>query len=94
MGILHKDQWPQVWEAIRAEVGQPEWPTSIPWPGLSSGGPKTVRELVWQSAASLPKPDVAAGQAWNRSQIQAEIRKAGFRPAVRNSRYEILQLFE
>jgi len=75
MGILHKDQWPQVWEAIRAEVGQPEWPTSIPWPGLSSGGPKTVRELVWQSAASLPKPDVAAGQAWNRSQIQAEIRR-------------------
>ena len=43
--ILHKDQWPQVWVAIRAEVGQPEWPASIPWPGLLTSGPKTVREL-------------------------------------------------
>jgi hypothetical protein len=30
--ILHKDQWPQVWAAIRAEVGEPEWPVSIRWP--------------------------------------------------------------
>jgi hypothetical protein len=55
--ILHKDQWPQVWAAVRAEVGQPEWPASIPWPGLLISGPKTVRELIWQVAASLPKPN-------------------------------------
>jgi hypothetical protein len=73
--ILQKDQWPQVWEAIRAEVGQPEWPASIPWPGLLSSGPKTVRELIWQVAASLPKPDIAAGEAWTRPRIQAEIRR-------------------
>ena len=73
--ILHKDQWPQVWATIRAEVGQPEWPASIPWPGLLSSGPKTVRKLTWQVAASLPKPDVAAGEAWTRPRIQAEIRR-------------------
>ena len=73
--ILHKDQWPQVWAAIRAEVGQPEWPASIPWPGLLSSGPKTVRELIWHVAASLPKPDIAAGEAWTRPRIQAEIRR-------------------
>ncbi len=73
--ILHKDQWPQVWAAIRAEVGQPEWPASIPWPGLLSSGPKAVRELIWQVAASLPKPDIAAGEAWTRPRIQAEIRR-------------------
>lgn len=73
--ILHKDQWPQVWEAIRTEVGQPEWPVSISWPGLLSSGPKTVRELIWHVAASLPKPDIAAGQAWTRPRIQAEIRR-------------------
>ena len=73
--ILHKDQWPQVWTAIRAEVGQPERPSSIPWPGLLSSGPKTVRELIWQVAASLPKPDIAAGEAWTRPRIQAEIRR-------------------
>ena len=73
--ILHKDQWPQVWAAILAEVGQPEWPASIPWPGLLSGGPKTIRELIWQVAAALPKPDIAAGEAWTRPRIQAEVRR-------------------
>jgi hypothetical protein len=73
--ILHKDQWPQVWVAICAEVGQPEWPASIPWHGLLSSGPKTVRELIWHVAASLPKPDIAAGEAWTRPHIQAEIRR-------------------
>jgi hypothetical protein len=65
----------QVGAAIRAEVGQPEWPASIPWPGLLSAGPKTVRELIWQVAASLPKPDIAAGEAWTRPRIQAEVRR-------------------
>lgn len=73
--ILHKDQWPQAWAAIRAEVGEPEWPVSIRWPGLLSDGPKTVRELIWQVAASLPKPDTAAGEAWTRPRIQAEVRR-------------------
>jgi hypothetical protein len=73
--ILHKDQWPQVWAAIRAEVGEPEWPVSIRWPGLLSDGPKTVRELIWQVAASLPKPDIAAGEAWTRPRIHAEVRR-------------------
>jgi hypothetical protein len=73
--ILHKDQWPQVWKAVRAEVGQPEWPSSIPWPGLLRGGPKTVRELIWHLTTALPKPDIAAGEAWTRARIQAEIRQ-------------------
>lgn len=73
--ILHKDQWPQVWTAIRAEVGAPEWPVSIRWPGLLSDGPKTVRELIWQVAASLPKPDIAGGETWTRPRIQAEVRR-------------------
>jgi hypothetical protein len=73
--ILHKDQWPQVWQAIRDEVGQPEWPASIPWPGLLSGGPKTVRELIWHVAGALPKPNASAGEPWTRPQIQAEIRR-------------------
>jgi hypothetical protein len=73
--ILNKDQWPQVLAAIRAEVGQLEWPTSIPWPGLLRGGPKTVRELIWHIAGALPKPNTAAGEAWTRPRIQAEIRR-------------------
>jgi hypothetical protein len=62
--ILQKHQWPQVWAAVRAEVGQAEWPVSIPWPGLLSSGPKTVRELIWQVVAALPKPDAAARESW------------------------------
>jgi hypothetical protein len=38
-------------------------------------GPKTVRELIWHVAGTLPKPDTAAGEAWTRSRIQAEIRR-------------------
>jgi len=73
--ILHKDQWPQVWEAIRAEVGQPEWPTSIQWPTFFRDGPKTVRELIWHIAGALPKPNIAAPEAWTRPRIHAEIRR-------------------
>lgn len=73
--ILHRDQWPQVWAAVRAEVGQPEWPVSIPWPGLLSGGPETVRELIWRMATSLPAPQTSAGEAWTRPRIQAEVRR-------------------
>jgi len=57
------------------EVGQPAWPVSIPWSGLLSVGPKTVRELIWQVAAALPKPDIAGGEAWTRPRIQAEVRR-------------------
>jgi hypothetical protein len=73
--LLHKDQWPRVWEAIRAEVGEPEWPVAIPWPGLLSGGPTTVRQLIWHVAGALPKPNTAAGDTWTRPQIQAQIRR-------------------
>jgi hypothetical protein len=73
--VLQKDEWPQVWAAVRTEVGQPEWPAAIPWPGLLSSGPKTVRELIWHVATSLPKPDTDAGGDWTRPRIQAEIRR-------------------
>ena len=45
--ILHRDQWPRVWDAIRADVGTPTWPAEIPWPRFFvSGGPETVGELI------------------------------------------------
>jgi hypothetical protein len=40
-----------------------------------SGGPKTVRELIWYVAGRLPKPNPAAGDGWTRPRIQAEIRR-------------------
>lgn len=46
-----------------------------PGRALLSSGPKTVRQLIWHVAASLPKPDIAAGEAWTRPRIQAEIRR-------------------
>lgn len=36
--ILPKDQWPRVWQGIRDEVGQPEWPTIFS--SALSDGPK------------------------------------------------------
>jgi hypothetical protein len=40
-----------------------------------SGRPKTVRELIWHVVGTLPKPNIAAGEAWTRPRIQAEIRR-------------------
>jgi hypothetical protein len=73
--LLQKDQWPRIWEAVRAEVGEPVWPVAIPSPGLLSGGPTTVRQLIWHVVAALPKPNIAAGETWTRTRIQAEIRR-------------------
>ena len=60
---------------IPNEIAARQWPVAIPWPGVLSSGPKTVRELIWQIAAALPKPDIAAGESWTRPRIQAEIRR-------------------
>lgn len=38
-------------------------------------GPKNVRELVWQVAASLPRPDVSAGEPWTRARICLEVHR-------------------
>jgi hypothetical protein len=55
--VLHKDQWPTVWAAVRSTVGEPHWPEQIPWPGLLRDGPKTVEDLVWTLVQTLPAPD-------------------------------------
>jgi hypothetical protein len=73
--VLHKDQWPKVWTAVRADVGVPEWPEIIPWPGLLKEGPKTVRQLIWHIVEKLPRPDLAAGGAWTKPMIEAQVRR-------------------
>ncbi len=72
---LHKDQWPRVWAAVRASVGAPDWPETVPSPGLLRDGPKTVRQLIWHLVWSLPRPVATEGAAWTRSRIQAEVRR-------------------
>jgi hypothetical protein len=71
--LLHDDQWPRVWREVRSSVGDPHWPESIPWPGFLRDGPRTMRQLIWHLAAALPKP--AAGEAWSRQRIEAEVRR-------------------
>jgi hypothetical protein len=73
--IVHKDQWPRVWTAVRARVGASDWPESVSWPGLFRDGPKTVRQLLWHLIASLPGPTPTEGGAWTRSRIEAEVRR-------------------
>jgi len=73
--MLHKDQWPRVWTAVRERVGASDWPAAVPWPGLLRDGPKTVRQLIWHLVASLPRPTCAEGGTWTRSRIEAEVRR-------------------
>jgi len=73
--IVHKDQWPRVWTAVRDRVGVSDWPDTVPWPGLLRDGPKTVRQLIWHLVWSLPRPTHTHGGAWTRSRIEAEVRR-------------------
>jgi|SRR5882672_2529633 len=72
-GILHKNQWNEVWLAIRATSGDSSWPESVPWPGFFRDGPKTIRQLIWDLVASLPRP--TQGESWSRVKIEAEVRR-------------------
>ncbi len=71
--VVHKDQWPRVWEAVCVSAGEPGWPESIPWPGLLRDGPRTIRQLIWHLVASLPRPE--KGEVWPRIRVEAEVRR-------------------
>ena len=73
--VVHKEHWPIVWQAVRADVGDRSWPDSIPYPWLLGRGPKNIRELVWHVAASLPRPNVSAGEPWTRGRIRVEVHR-------------------
>ena len=71
--IVSNYEWSLIWRSIRAAVGEPGWPISIPWPGLLRDGPTTVRQLIWHLVATLPAP--APGEPWSRVKIEAEVRR-------------------
>jgi len=73
--VLHKDQWPQVWSAIRAQIGQPNWPETVPWPHFWNRGPRTIRQLVYYIATRLPTSRPAVGEPWTREQIALRVRQ-------------------
>ena len=72
--VVSKSEWPDVWTAVRAEVGDPAWPQSIPWPSrVFRTKPATVRGIIWHIVGHLPKP--AQGEPWTRARVVAEIRR-------------------
>ena len=71
--ILRKDQWQRVWSALRRSVGAPFWPDHIPWPGLLTDGPKTLRQLVVYLLKHEPPP--APGTPWTLGQLEAALRR-------------------
>ena len=71
--IVHKDQWPQVWAAIRSHSAAQHWPETVAWPGLLRMGPKTLRELVLNLAMAMPAP--APGQPWTRDEVEYTVRR-------------------
>lgn len=74
VSIVHRDQWPRVWDAIRADVGTPTWPTEIRWPQrLFQGDGPTIGELIGCIAAELPAPP--EGEPWTRATLEAEVRR-------------------
>lgn len=73
--MMHKDQWPAVWTAIRADVGDADWPAKVPWPGFLQEGPGTIRQLIWHLVEHLPKPQLGKGEMWTRSMIEAQVRR-------------------
>jgi hypothetical protein len=73
--IVHKDQWPKVWAAVRADVGSADWPETMPWPSWFKDGPQTIRQMIWRIAEQLPKPSGTPADPWTRPMIEAEVRR-------------------
>ena len=72
--MIHKDQWPRVWAAIRAKVGSEDWPVTIPWPGLLRAGPRTVRDLVWYVALGIVERWDPNVRPWTREGVALKVR--------------------
>jgi acyl carrier protein len=71
--VLHKDQWPGVWAAIRAEAGTPDWPKHVRWRTWFGLGPATVRDLVAHLALETLRRE--PGAPWTREQIEWTVRR-------------------
>jgi acyl carrier protein len=73
--MVHADQWPRVWLAIRESAREPGWPEKVSWPGpILRAGPSTVRELVTHIALQLPPPAMDRGEHWTRQGIEQKVR--------------------
>jgi hypothetical protein len=75
LAMLHKKQWQKIWPAVRETIGDACLPAVLPLPGLFCDGPKTIKELIYYLVTASPKPNVAAGEFWNRTRVEAEVRK-------------------
>lgn len=73
--FLPRSQWATVWTAIRNDVGNTTWPKEVPWGGFFSGGPRTIRELIWYLVGTLPRPDGAKAETWTKQRIEGEVRR-------------------
>lgn len=76
--LVSRNEWPGLWTSIRATAGAPEWPETIPWPSrwLGPGDePRTVRDLVWYVASSLPPPDPMSREQWTPESVELAIRR-------------------
>jgi len=75
--FLHRDQWQQVWAAVRTAAGIPEWPEQVAWPRLLNlnTGPKTIRDLVWHVAIALTPPRGQRPSRWTKQQVAHTVRR-------------------
>ncbi len=89
--LLHRDQWPQVWAAVRNAAEAPEWPVTVPWPGFLKIGPRTIRDLVWHLAIALTPPRGQKPERWSKQQVAHTVRRiileeSGVSPAFDSKR--------
>jgi hypothetical protein len=73
--LLHKDQWPRVWAAIRQTTGEAYWPAEVPWATLWKTGPKTVEDLIWAIVHHLPRGADVEDRRWTSVEVEIEIRE-------------------
>jgi hypothetical protein len=76
--VVSKDAWPALWAAVRALAGDPGWPAEVPWPTRwfnLGDAPRTLRDLAWYVASSLPPANTAEGEPWTSQQVELSIRR-------------------
>ncbi len=72
--IADKDDWPDLWTAVRLADGDNSWPTTLPWPSWWRDGLRTLRHLVLELAVSdVPHPG-GGGEPWTREELSLRVR--------------------
>jgi hypothetical protein len=71
--MFDANEWPRIWNEVRAASGRADLPEKLRRPGASWSSVRTLRDLVWSLAIDLA-PTLPVGGAWTREEVAVRAR--------------------